>query len=118
MLFRSGRLFFALRVYSLPCRSFPALGFCCFCYNGQAQENLQTPVGNLFAIRERTKTNYRNAFKYAEDKGRFESEARGRAEGRAEGGLEMLFSLVRDGLLSMEKASARAGMTESSLRRG
>lgn len=25
----------------------------------------------------------------------------------------MLFSLVRDGLLSMEKASARAGMTES-----
>lgn len=25
----------------------------------------------------------------------------------------MLFSLVRDGLLSMEKASARAGMTEN-----
>lgn len=25
----------------------------------------------------------------------------------------MLFSLVRDGLLSMEKASARGGMTES-----
>ena len=38
--------------------------------------------------------------------------AEGLAEGRAEGGLEMLFSLVRDGLLSVEKASARAGMTE------
>lgn len=52
-------------------------------------------------MRERAETDYRNAFKYAE------------AKGRSEGGLEMLFSLVRDGLLSMEKASARAGMTES-----
>ena len=64
-------------------------------------------------MRERAETDYRNAFKYAEAKGRSEGEARGRAEGRAEGGLEMLFSLVRDGLLSMEKASARVGMTES-----
>lgn len=71
----------------------------------------------LYRMRERAETDYRNAFKYAEAKGRSEGEARGeargRAEGRAEGGLEMLFSLVRDGLLSMEKASARAGMTES-----
>ena len=64
-------------------------------------------------MRERAETNYRNAFKYAENKGRSEGEARGRGEGRAEGGLEMLFSLVRDGLLSIKKASARAGTTES-----
>ena len=71
--------------------------------------------GNLasYRMRERAETDYRNAFKYAEAKGRSEGEARGRGEGRAEGGLEMLFSLVRDGLLSMEKASARAGTTES-----
>lgn len=89
------------------------MGFCCFCYNGQAQENLRTPAGNLLAIRERAETDYRNAFKYAEARGRSEGEARGRGEGRAEGGLEMLFSLVRDGLLSIKKAFARAGTTES-----
>ena len=36
-------------------------------------------------MQEHEETDYRNVFKYAE------------AEGRAGGGLEMLFSLVRDG---------------------
>ena len=38
--------------------------------------------------------------------------AEGRAEGRWEGQVELLFSLVRDGLLSVEEASSRAGMTK------
>lgn len=38
--------------------------------------------------------------------------AEGRAEGRREGQVELLFSLVRDGLLSVEEASCRAGMTK------
>lgn len=66
----------------------------------------------LYKLREREETDYRNAFKYREEKALAKGWAKGRAEGRAEGSLEMLFSLVRDGLLSMEKASARAGMTE------
>ena len=55
--------------------------------------------GNLapYRMRERAETDYRNAFKYAE------------AKGRAEGGLEILFSLVRDGLLST--ADTRLPMT-------
>ena len=87
--------------------------------------------GNLasYRMRERAETDYRNAFKYREEKalakglakgraegrakGRAEGEAKGRAKGRAEGSLEMLFSLVRDGLLPLAQASARAGMTES-----
>ena len=68
-------------------------------------------------MRERAETDYRNAFKYREEKALAEGEAKGRAkgraEGRAEGSLEMLFSLVRDGLLPLAQASARAGMTES-----
>ena len=79
----------------------------------------------LYMLQERAETDYRNAFKYREEKalakgrakGRAEGEAKGRAEGeakgRAEGSLEMLFSLVRDGLLPFTQASARAGMTES-----
>ena len=87
----------------------------------------------LYMLQERAETDYRNAFKYREEKalakgrakgraegeakGRAEGEAKGRAEGeakgRAEGSLEMLFSLVRDGLLPLTQASARAGMTES-----
>ena len=66
----------------------------------------------LYMLQERAETDYRNAFKYREEKALAKGWAKGRAEGRAEGSLEMLFSLVRDGLLSMEKASARAGMTE------
>ena len=44
-------------------------------------------LGNLasYRMQEHEETDYRNVFKYAE------------AEGRAGGGLEMLFSLVRDG---------------------
>ena len=44
--------------------------------------------------------------------GRAEGKAEGRAEGRREGQVELLFSLVRDGLLSVEEASSRAGMTK------
>ena len=75
----------------------------------------------LYMLQERAETDYRNAFKYREEKalakgrakGRAEGRAEGEAKGRAEGSLEMLFSLVRDGLLSLAQASARAGMTES-----
>ena len=44
--------------------------------------------------------------------GRAEGRVEGRVEGRAEGSLETLFSLVRDGLLSVAQASGRLGMTE------
>ena len=44
--------------------------------------------------------------------GRAEGKAEGRAEGRWKGQVELLFSLVRDGLLSVEEASSRAGMTK------
>ena len=36
-----------------------------------------------------------------------------RAEGRAEGILETLFSLVRDGILTLSEAARRADMTET-----
>ena len=46
-----------------------------------------------------------------------EGEAKGRAEGeakgRAEGILETLFSLVRDGILTLSEAARRADMTET-----
>lgn len=68
----------------------------------------RTP-GNLASYRmhERAETDYRNALRYREAKARMEGEARGEAKGR----LVMLLSLVRDGLLSIEMASSRAGMT-------
>ena len=42
---------------------------------------------------------------------RTEGRAEGRVEGRLEGALNMLFSLVNDGLLSLDAASAKAGMS-------
>jgi hypothetical protein len=39
--------------------------------------------------------------------------AQGRAEGRAEGAKELLFSLVKDGLISIKEAAARLNLTES-----
>ena len=44
------------------------------------------------------------------DRGRLEGRAEGRAEGRLEGILETLFSLVEDGILSIDAAARRAGM--------
>jgi len=53
----------------------------------------------------------------ARAEGRAEGEAKGRAEGeakgRAEGILETLFSLVRDGILTLSEAARRADMTET-----
>ena len=48
----------------------------------------------------------------AEAKGMARGISKGMAKGRAEGSLETLFSLVRDGLLSVAQASGRSGMTE------
>ena len=45
-----------------------------------------------------------------------EGEARGRKEGRKEGRLDTLVSLVKDGLLSLSVAAARAGMSEDELK--
>lgn len=42
---------------------------------------------------------------------------RGRAEGRAEGMLEALFSLVRDGVLTVKEAAARAGISPNTFSR-
>ena len=47
-----------------------------------------------------------------EAKGRAEGEAKGRAEGEAEGITRTLFSLVKDGILTMSDAARRANMTE------
>ena len=62
----------------------------------------------LYMLQERAETDYRNAFKYREEKalakGRAKGRAEGEAKGRAEGSLEMLFSLVRDGLLPLTQA--------------
>jgi flagellar biosynthesis/type III secretory pathway protein FliH len=39
--------------------------------------------------------------------------AEGRAQGRAEGAKELLFSLVKDGLISIKEAAARLNLTEA-----
>ena len=49
--------------------------------------------------------------------GRAEGRAEGRSEGRLEGALNMLFSLVNDGLLSPDVASAKAGMSVKEFKR-
>ena len=89
----------------------------------RGEESFFRVPGNLasYRMRERAETDYRNAFKYREEKalakgraeGLAEGLAEGEAKGRAKGSLEMLFSLVQDGLLSLAQASSRAGMTES-----
>ena len=55
--------------------------------------------GNLasYRMRERAETDYRNAFKYAEAKGRAEGEARGEARGRTEGRVETARNLLQMG---------------------
>ena len=61
--------------------------------------------------------NMRDALKYDEGLdagvalGRQEGRMEGRLEGRAEGGLNMLFALVDDGLIPLDTASAKAGMS-------
>lgn len=44
----------------------------------------------------------------------FTAREEGRTEGRTEGALDVLYSLVHDGLLSIKDAAKRAGMTEQS----
>ena len=47
------------------------------------------------------------------DDARAEGIAEGEAKGRAEGILETLFSVVRDGILTLSEAARRADMTET-----
>ena len=48
--------------------------------------------------------------------GRVEGLAEGRAEGRTEGWMAALFSLVKDGLLSIPDAARKAGMEPSAFK--
>lgn len=47
------------------------------------------------------------------DGGFVDCDREGKAQGRQEGALQMLISLVRDGMLSFEDAARKAGMSEA-----
>jgi hypothetical protein len=47
------------------------------------------------------------------EEGRTNGRAEGRTEGRAEGTIETLFSLVKDGILTLSEAASRVNMTEA-----
>ena len=53
---------------------------------------------------------------YESKRVRNEALAEGIAKGRVEGSVETLMSLVRDGVLSIEEAALRAGVSESAFR--
>ena len=69
---------------------------------------------DIFAIEQ---THYNEGLEKGKALGLAEGKAQGLAEGKAqgrqEGALQMLISLVRDGILSFEDAARKAGMSES-----
>lgn len=59
-----------------------------------------------------TEYNEKETMELFKEEGRAEGRAEGRTEGMKQGTLQALWSLVKDGLLTMEVAAARAGLTE------